>query len=266
MKKLIVNELLPIYETDAGEKVVDGRELHEFLDVSSKFADWIKNRITKYGFAENDDYATVSKILESGGKSIDYVLKLDMAKELCMVENNEQGSKARKYFIDIEKRYKQQTINTSLLSPEMQMFKTIFDGVARTQLEQAEDRKELEAVKSRVDTLTTNLTAAPNHTAVVKRVDEYVRWTRLGHNEVYNRIYDIMQAKHGIDVRQRVENERVRINDAYFDKTGKFYAVSTLKQKVNGIDVMVRMGVLDKFNEILVGLLAKEKENSLPLY
>ena len=28
-----------------------------------------------------------------------------MAKELCMVENNEKGKKIRKYFIEVEKRY-----------------------------------------------------------------------------------------------------------------------------------------------------------------
>lgn len=105
-RKLIANELLPVYQTtDTGEKIVDGRELHEHLGVSSKFADWIKNRIEKYEFTENEDYCAVSKILENGGRSIDYVLKLDMAKELAMVENNEQGRKARKYFIEVEKRF-----------------------------------------------------------------------------------------------------------------------------------------------------------------
>lgn len=110
-RKLIANELMPVYQTtDKGEKIVDGRELHEHLGVSSKFADWIKNRIEKYEFTENEDYCAVSKILENGGRSIDYVLKLDMAKELAMVENNEQGRKARKYFIEVEKRFQQNNV------------------------------------------------------------------------------------------------------------------------------------------------------------
>ncbi|MNO23000.1 AntA/AntB antirepressor [compost metagenome] len=107
-KTLLANELLPIYQvTDTGEKVVDARELCGFLGVASKFADWIKNRIDKYGFVENVDYLSISKSLENGGRSIDYILKLDMAKELAMVENNEQGRKARRYFIEVEKRFKQ---------------------------------------------------------------------------------------------------------------------------------------------------------------
>lgn len=139
----------------------------------------------------------------------------------------------------------------------------VLAGVANQLVEQ---ERKLAALESTIDqtagavsTLTHGLTAVPDHTKVVDRVNEYARWTRLGHNEVYNKIYDIMQARHGIDVRQRVENERHRINIEHFNSTGRYYAESTLKKKVNGIDVMVRMGVLDKFNEILVGLLAKAK-------
>jgi len=135
--QVIANELLPVYETDRGERIVDGRELHEFLKVSSKFADWIKNRISKYGFIEDDDYATVSKNLESGGKQIEYILKLDTAKELCMVENNEQGKKARRYFIDIEKRFK-----SSLFIPSYM----IDDPVKRAErwIEEAKEKQVIE--------------------------------------------------------------------------------------------------------------------------
>ena len=68
-----------------------------------------------------------------------------------------------------------------------------------------------------------------------------------------------MKAQHGIDVKARVENERKKLNEEYFKKSGKLYKESTLKSKVNGIDVMVRMEVLDKFYKILVGLLSKAK-------
>jgi len=153
----------------------------------------------------------------------------------------------------------QADIDVSKLTPEMQMFKYVFDSVAKTQLEQAETKRELEEVKSAVSTITTGMTTVPDHTIVVARVNEYSRFIRLGHNEVYNKIYDIMKAQHGIDVKQRVENERNRINIEHFNKTGKYYAESTLRSKVNGIDVMVRVGILDKFNSILIGLLAKGK-------
>jgi hypothetical protein len=120
----------------------------------------------------------------------------------------------------------------------------------------------MDEVKDAVTALTDNMIAAPDHTKVVSTVNEFARWTRIGHNEVYNKIYETLKSAHGIDVRQRVENERERIQKDYNAKTGKFYSESTLKSKVNGIDVMVRLGCLDKFNTILVGMLAKEKSKS----
>ena len=76
--------------------------LFKFLVVNSKFADWIKNRITQYGFIENQDY--VIKIIYTGRRPRkEYFVTLDMAKELCMVENNDKGKEARQYFIKCEK-------------------------------------------------------------------------------------------------------------------------------------------------------------------
>lgn len=123
-KTLVINDLLPIYQTtDTGEKVVDARELCGFLGVASRFADWIKNRIEKYGFVENVDYLSLSKSLENGGRSIDYILKLDMAKELAMVENNEQGRKARRYFIEVERRFKSGETSTAVPVANMERAK-----------------------------------------------------------------------------------------------------------------------------------------------
>lgn len=64
------------------------RNLHEFLEVKSKFATWIQNRIQKYKFKENIDFVSVSIFLENGGRTIEYHLSTNMAKQLTMVENN----------------------------------------------------------------------------------------------------------------------------------------------------------------------------------
>lgn len=103
-----MNELIKI---NPDTKAVSARELYVFLEIQSKFADWIKNRIAKYGFIENQDFVTIegfSKNLEKGGRpEIDYALTLDCAKELAMVEGNEKGKQARQYFIECEKALKQ---------------------------------------------------------------------------------------------------------------------------------------------------------------
>lgn len=96
-------DLIAIIEKD-GQQLVSGRELHGFLEVKSRFADWIKNRIRRYGFTPGFDYTSVSKILENGGRELDYALSLDMGKELAMVEGNAKGKQARLYFIQCEKK------------------------------------------------------------------------------------------------------------------------------------------------------------------
>lgn len=94
------------------KQVVSARELYDFLGVKKDFSSWIQGRVVKYDFKRNEDYTTVSLIPQIGGikrggdrKSIDYLITLEMAKELCMVENNQKGREARQYFIECEKKY-----------------------------------------------------------------------------------------------------------------------------------------------------------------
>lgn len=106
--------IIPIYENDAKEKLINARELHKELNNKRQFADWIKQRIDKYKFLENQDFVKLHNFVMVGNlkrPQIDYYLTIDMAKELCMVENNENGRKIRRYFIEVEKRYRE-IINT----------------------------------------------------------------------------------------------------------------------------------------------------------
>lgn len=111
------NSLIPVLDaTIAGEiqPCVDARTLHLWLKSGDRFADWIKKRIKTYGFIENEDYVCFSVKSEKpyGGRtSREYHLTLDVAKELSMVENNEQGRIARRYFINCEKVLRQSTFN-----------------------------------------------------------------------------------------------------------------------------------------------------------
>jgi anti-repressor protein len=104
--------LIPVFTTEIGGvsmQAVDARELHGFLAVGRDFSNWIKDRINEYEFAEGVDYVLIR---QNGGtktgrggdrRSVDYHLSLDMAKELGMVEKNEQGRLIRRYFIDCER-------------------------------------------------------------------------------------------------------------------------------------------------------------------
>lgn len=84
-------------------QTVNARDLHEFLENKRQFADWIKQRIGQYDFVEDVDF-TVHKFVNGKATQIDYFISLNMAKELSMVENNDRGKEARRYFIECEKR------------------------------------------------------------------------------------------------------------------------------------------------------------------
>ena len=98
-----MNELIALTQSAINGEVqqtVNARELHAFLESKQEFSTWIKNRIDEYGFVENQDFITLSKNLENGGRTIEYYITLDMAKELAMVERNDKGREARRYFIE----------------------------------------------------------------------------------------------------------------------------------------------------------------------
>jgi len=101
-----LNELINIKTTETGEPTVLGRELHEFLGVTTRYNDWFP-RMAEYGFIEGKDfYSFLSKTSETGGRpSTDHLLTIDMAKEICMIQRTEKGKQARQYFIQVEKDY-----------------------------------------------------------------------------------------------------------------------------------------------------------------
>ena len=102
-----MRQIIPIGKSDfAGcpKQTVTARELHAFLEVKSRFNDWVKNRINECRFIENQDFVTLTKNLVSGGQQTEYFLTLDAAKHFAMLERNERGFEARQYFIDCEKR------------------------------------------------------------------------------------------------------------------------------------------------------------------
>jgi anti-repressor protein len=99
--------LIPVTPTVFGGDTlptVNARDLHEFLEIKTRFNDWIVNRIAQYEFIDRQDFITLTENLVSGGQRTNYHITLDMAKELAMVERNEKGKEARRYFIECERR------------------------------------------------------------------------------------------------------------------------------------------------------------------
>jgi phage anti-repressor protein len=107
--KVVESGLVPVYEDGESRRLINAREMHEFLESGWQYTDWIKERIEKYGFVKGEDYEVFQEKLKNpqGGRpATEYFLTIDTAKELAMVENNERGRQVRKYFIECEKRAK----------------------------------------------------------------------------------------------------------------------------------------------------------------
>lgn len=111
------NNLIPITTASIGgdkQQGVNARDLHAFLDVGKDFSTWIKDRISQFDFVEGTDFVKTQDLSSpnlGNAKSraqvrIEYILTLNMAKELSMVERNEKGKQARQYFIQCEKQLK----------------------------------------------------------------------------------------------------------------------------------------------------------------
>ena len=119
-----MNQLITITQNENNDQVVSGRELHDFLGVKDHYTDWFKD-MCKYGFTENIDFITLNELSEKTEGSrlvkrniINHALKLDMAKEISMIQRNEKGKQARQYFIEVEKEHKQQLLPQT---PEQQI-------------------------------------------------------------------------------------------------------------------------------------------------
>lgn len=103
--KILENKLIPIYQKDNQTYAVNTRDLHAGLEVKTRYNDWIRDRIKKLDLTETTDFQALTENLVSGGKQTSYIVSLDTAKEIALMENNEKGKQFRKYFIEVEKEY-----------------------------------------------------------------------------------------------------------------------------------------------------------------
>ena len=102
-----MNEIINITLNDNHEPVVSGRQLHEALGVKTPYSMWF-DRMVEYGFTENQDFLLnnfVKQTGRGGHNKVDHVIKLDMAKEIAMIQRTARGKQVRQYFIQVEKDF-----------------------------------------------------------------------------------------------------------------------------------------------------------------
>src|SRR5699024_11589512 len=104
-----MNELIPTQQSNDNEILVTGRDLHEFLEVNEKYTEWI-NRMIEYGFSENEDYQSVREKVQSEKRErtysmINHHIKIDMAKEISMLQRNEKGKRSEEHTSELQSRF-----------------------------------------------------------------------------------------------------------------------------------------------------------------
>lgn len=99
-----MKELIKTQQNHNGDILVTGRDLHGFLEVNSNYSTWFK-RMVDYGFSEGIDFIPKMEESSGGRPSINHHIKLDMAKEISMLQRTEKGKQARQYFIQVEKMW-----------------------------------------------------------------------------------------------------------------------------------------------------------------
>jgi anti-repressor protein len=133
-----MKELIKITEKE-GRQIISARELHEFLESKQQFANWIENRIVKYGLIENQDFIRFNNLIKTGGLLKEIGLTIDIAKELSMVEGNEKGKQARQYFIRMEKVANKPMNQFEFLQMQLDLMK--------------EQAKRIDAIESKIQTI-----------------------------------------------------------------------------------------------------------------
>lgn len=105
-------ELVPLGEElnirtdeETGETIISGRELHKSLNITERYSSWFE-RMCKYGFVENMDYVGCKVFNAQARQELDeHLLKLDMAKEIAMIQRTPEGKRIRQYLIQVEKAW-----------------------------------------------------------------------------------------------------------------------------------------------------------------
>ena len=107
-----------ILKIDFQSQTVSARELYNYLGVKRDFTTWIKSKIGKYGFKSGLDFWLTQTGERKAHNKTDYILTLNMAKELAMLTGNEKGKLMRLYFLECERRLKEQHQHLSQLDAE----------------------------------------------------------------------------------------------------------------------------------------------------
>lgn len=224
MNKLTVfsRDIIPVYTTDTGEKIVIGRELHERLKIGKDYTTWFKD-MCGYGFSEGNDYSPISVNRSDGlpGKpKVDHHIKLEMAKHIAMIQRTPEGKAIRDKLIALE-------TNVSALSPQLQL-------LINMELRQKEQDARMDKLDQKVENIRDIVALNPHSWRKDSgRIINQVAFA-LGGTEhikpIRTEIYDLLNQRYGVDLNTRLINKRRRMAEEGVCKSKR--------EKLNQLDVI----------------------------
>ncbi|MCY1715316.1 antA/AntB antirepressor family protein [Caproiciproducens galactitolivorans] len=197
-------DIIPVYTTDEGKKVVIGRELHEKLKIGKDYSTWFKD-MCEYGFFEGTDFSPVSgKTSEQGGRPrIEHILTLDMAKHIAMIQRTPEGKAIRDKLIELD-------TNIENLSPELRLLIKLEVGQKQQQKALQETNERLNHIGD-VIALDTRSWREDARKLIIKTAqkmggNEYIR-------DVQSEIFKLVDSRGGVKLETRLTNKRQRMAD-----------------------------------------------------
>jgi anti-repressor protein len=207
----MLNLQVPITITtnEQGSSVVSARELYDFLEVKTKFPDWCK-RMFEYGFEPSKDYIEVypkNEINLGGRPSVDYVLAINTAKEISMLQRTDKGKAARQYFIECERIVKEAVKPKTQLEILLESVQILSQQESRL----ASLESKLNEIEQSRATATQALLLAERSTEqmpeetlrmkIRKLVNQYCYAKNIDYRSVWNVVYDRLYYRYGVNLK-----------------------------------------------------------------
>ena len=202
------------------------KKLYEFLELDSRnYSRWCKTNIVENEFAdENVDYWAFVIDEERNfnpNPTTDYKLTAHFAKKLSMKGNGERAEQARQYFITIEDRAKQEVINRSQLSPQMQMVMQMAESMARQELEQKKQAEQVQKLESTVTNMKEIFTEPIGDwkADINAKVRNISAKSGIDYQTLYNQMYGELENEAHCVLSRLQSNKIKRMEDAGNTKT-----------------------------------------------
>lgn len=183
-------------ENKNGELLISARDLHKGLEITDRFSRWF-NRMLAYGFEKDIDYCCVKSSTQQnqygGIKELnDYALKLDMAKEICMIQRNSKGRQFRKYFIEVEKAYRDVQFRVGDKKHQLQCMEMLQDLLPE---ELKQEKISYIKANTVVNKITSNMFGFP---AMLKKKDMNKEMLEIREKVLddYIKLYEVLEDNH----------------------------------------------------------------------